>query len=185
MAIGEASKYIAPDGFGQISERLSRLRHDIHGCLSVIVGATEILQMKPDPETAKKWLPRIAEQPERIIRLLREFSACYERHGTVMDQLSLLIPRLVQEDQKQSARQALSEEQAGVAQLRAELEAARRAAREAAMAQPFEEDTFRQHATCAAMIEAELCVLRARALAGLQPPLDKQQRDNLLRSCQD
>lgn len=184
MAYGDPPKYIAVGDFGQLSERLSRLRHDINGCLSVVVGGTEIMQLKPDAETAKKWLPRISEQPARITQMLREFSAHFEQHGVLMDQLSLVLSRLVKEEQRQSARQLLAAQQAEIERLTADLAAARKAAREAALARPFQEAVLKEQAAKAARFETELTLLRARALAALQPPLDDHQREQLLLSCQ-
>jgi hypothetical protein len=184
MAFGDPHNYTAADGVGQLSERLSRLRHDINGCLSVIVGATEIMQMKPDAETAQKWLPRLAEQPARITQMMKEFSTSFERHASLLDQLSLLLPRLVKEAQKESIRQLMIMQREESDRLQAALAAARRATRQAAMARPFQEETVRQHAAEAARLEVELTLLRARALAGIQPPLDDHQREQLLRSCE-
>jgi len=184
MAFGDPPKYIAVGDFGQLSERLSRLRHDINGCLSVIVGGTEIMQMKPDAETAKKWLPRIAEQPARITQLLREFTSHFERHSVLMDQLSLVLPRLVKEEQKQSARQVLAAQQAEIDRVESALASTRQAAREAALARPFQEGALKEQASEAARLETELTLLRARALAAIQPPLDDHQREQLLLSCQ-
>jgi alkylation response protein AidB-like acyl-CoA dehydrogenase len=184
MAFGDPHNYLAVGKFGQLSERLSRLRHDINGCLSVIVGATEIMQMKPDPETARKWLPRIADQPARITQMMKEYSTHFEQHGTLMDQLSLLLPRLVKEDQKQSAKALMNSQQEAIGRLETELAAARKLAREAAVTQPLQEEAVRKHASEAARIEVELTLLRARVLASLQPPLDDHQREQLLRSCE-
>ncbi len=183
MAFGDPHNYLAVGEFGQLSERLSRLRHDINGCLSVIIGATEIMQMKPDAETAAKWLPRIAQQPERITQMMKEFSTHFERHGTLMDQLSLLLPRLVKEDQKKSVHQFMLAQREEIERLQRDLAAARQAARQAALAQPFQESTVRQRAAEAARLETELTVLRARALANIAPSLDDHQREQLLRSC--
>ena len=61
----------------ELSAKLSAMRHDINGQLSVIVAAMELIKHKP--QSSERMLAPLAEQPAKIGDAMRKFSAEFER----------------------------------------------------------------------------------------------------------
>ena len=61
----------------ELSAKLSAMRHDINGQLSVIVAAMELIKHKP--QTTERMMATLAEQPAKIGEAMRKFSAEFER----------------------------------------------------------------------------------------------------------
>jgi DNA repair ATPase RecN len=157
------------------------MRHDINNRLGVLSAATQIMQMKPDPETAAQRLPTIAAQPKTIKALVDDFSASFEKQASLIDQISLVLPRFTPNSPEyQSVDQLMSSQRPETTDLEEQLAAARRAALEAALAEVFDETRLRALALKAAEIEVELTVLRAKALAAITPPLTDIQKQRIL-----
>jgi DNA repair ATPase RecN len=176
------TKFLSGGGFGSLSERLSKMRHDVNNRLGVLSAATQIMQMKPDPQTAAQRLPTIAAQPQTIKALVEEFSAHFEKQAALIDQISMVLPRLTPNSPEyQSAQAILTSQRPAIDALEQELGPARRAAMEAVLDHEFDEATLRRLTLRVAEIEIELTVLRARALAGITPPLKDTQKQQLLK----
>jgi hypothetical protein len=60
-----------------LNKSLSKMRHDLNGKLSIMLAGAELAKMKP--EMAPKMIDRLIEQPAEITRLLKEFSAEFEK----------------------------------------------------------------------------------------------------------
>ncbi len=56
----------------ELSHKISELRHDINGHLSLIAAAVELMRCKP--ETAENMRAKLVEQPPRIAETLRKFT---------------------------------------------------------------------------------------------------------------
>lgn len=82
-------------------------------------------------------------------------------------------------EQRTSLRDASEEDRDKVRQLNEQLRSARRAVAEASFAKEFNEDTLRAKLEAAAKIDSELAIIRARALASIEPPLSDEQIEQL------
>ncbi len=180
-------KLLSIGNFGSLSERLSTMRHDINNRLAIVTAAADLMKLKPDAATIALWLPRVGAQPEVVKALMQEFSESFERQAALIDRLSLVLPKLSHPFQKSEHSQkemfiaAMRSQQPEIERLEQLLDQARRAALEAALAQPLDEGRLRELALHEAEIEIELTLLRARALASIHPPLTEQQRHAILR----
>jgi Spy/CpxP family protein refolding chaperone len=79
------------------------------------------------------------------------------------------------EQQRASYQTALNNLRGQMAELQAKLRAARQDFLVASLDQKFDENVLREKAFAAARVEAELAVLRAKAMSQVQPPLTPEQ----------
>jgi len=83
-------------------------------------------------------------------------------------------------DQQRASYVAAMNRQRGlVMELQAQLRAARQEFNDASLGQKFDENVIRQKAMAAYRCEAEMAVLRARALSEVQPPLTPEQIEKI------
>ena len=68
---------LTAEQIAELSGKLSTMRHDINGQLSVIVAAMELIRHKP--QTTERMMTTLAEQPAKIGDAMRKFSAEFER----------------------------------------------------------------------------------------------------------
>ena len=61
----------------ELSRHFSAFRHDVNGCLALVVAATELIRYNPD--VAKRMSATLAEQPPKIAGKMREFIDYCER----------------------------------------------------------------------------------------------------------
>lgn len=61
----------------ELSRHFSAFRHDVNGCLALVVAATELIRYNPD--VAKRMTTTLVEQPPKIAGKLREFTEYCER----------------------------------------------------------------------------------------------------------
>ncbi len=90
-----------------------------------------------------------------------------------------LPPNLLTDEQRASLGQALQAQREKVRELQTKIRDARREMWSAAIAGTFDEDAVRKHALAVANLEAEMSVLRAKALSKIQPPLSREQIDQI------
>lgn len=55
-----------------LNEKLSKMRHDVNGTLTNITMSVELLRLRP--EDGGRWLGLMAEQPQKIVKDIAEFS---------------------------------------------------------------------------------------------------------------
>ena len=79
------------------------------------------------------------------------------------------------DEQRASYEAALNKEHGLMVELQNRLRVARQDFVEASVGQAFDENLLRQKAIAATRLEAEMAVLRARALSQVQPPLTQEQ----------
>ena len=65
MALPQNPVTLTPEQIGELNEKLSKTRHDVNNCLSLIVAAIELTRRKP--ELAARMTDTIAQQPDKII----------------------------------------------------------------------------------------------------------------------
>ncbi len=61
----------------ELARHFSAFRHDVNGCLALVVAATELIRYNPD--VARRMTTTLVEQPPKIAGKLREFIHCCER----------------------------------------------------------------------------------------------------------
>ena len=68
---------LSPPQVQELSQRLSRLRHDVNNRLALVVAAAEILQHKP--ELTAKMLPTMLREPQQVADRLQDFCDAFDR----------------------------------------------------------------------------------------------------------
>lgn len=90
-----------------------------------------------------------------------------------------MFERVLTEEQRESFRDAMESHRAELRELEENLRVARRETFQASVAREFNEERVRQRAMAVARAEADLTVLRARALSQIKPPLSPEQIERL------
>lgn len=72
MALPTQPVTLSVEQIKDLDEKLSGMRHDVAGFLSIIVAATELIRMKP--ERAREMVSMISEQPQKITQCVTAFS---------------------------------------------------------------------------------------------------------------
>ena len=176
MSSHDANDLLSTGGYGSLNERLSKMRHDIRGCLTIVVSGCDMIRMKP--ELSEKYLSQFSEKSKRIVELMDSFSKYFERYASLEDQFSAVLPKLKYgtPGQEVSARAALKEQAETIAQLEQQLTEARTRALQSALKVDLDEQELRRLAREAAEIEIELLVHRANAFRKIHPPLSESQK---------
>jgi len=89
------------------------------------------------------------------------------------------IGRVLTDEQRASWREIMQAQQDKTRELMENMRAARKALIEASLAEKFDEAAIRKEAEAIGKAEAELAVLRAKALSEIKPPLTPEQREKL------
>jgi hypothetical protein len=63
---------LSVEQIGELNRKLAELRHDVNNHVSVILASAELLRHRP--ETAERMLVALAEQPQKIIVAIAQFS---------------------------------------------------------------------------------------------------------------
>ena len=184
MATEEHHDGLATGGHGSLSERLSKMRHDVRGCLTIIVSGCDMMRLKPD--LTEKYLTQFSEKSKKIIQLLDGFSRDFEKHSSLCDQLSIVLPKFKYgpQGQESSARAALGAHAAEYERLDHELSQVKSRALQAALKEQIDDEELRQLAMEAAEVEIKLTLLRAKAISAVHPPLTETQRTGILQAAQ-
>lgn len=75
---------LSPEQIQELNQKLSDMRHNINNNLALTGASVELIKRKP--EMAERFLDKIAEQPERITKEMRQFTEHFERTlGIVRD----------------------------------------------------------------------------------------------------
>lgn len=91
-----------------------------------------------------------------------------------------LMERVLTEDQRDSLRQAMESQREKMRDLQEKIRDARQAMMKAALADEFKEDLVKAKALEVAKLEAEIGVIRLKALSEVQPALSKEQLEKIL-----
>jgi Spy/CpxP family protein refolding chaperone len=86
---------------------------------------------------------------------------------------------ILTEEQKSSLRDSMNDQREKSRELEMRALRARKELFEASIAQNFDEEAVRQKATAAGKVEAELMVVRAKALSRVRPPISPDQLEQL------
>lgn len=76
MALPNAPVTLSVEQIGELNRKLSMMRHDVNGKLTQISLAVELLRLQPDG--GERWLGMMAEQPQKIVAELAQFSRDFE-----------------------------------------------------------------------------------------------------------
>jgi len=68
---------LSVEELGELSRKLSHMRHDINNQLSLIMAAVELIRHKP--QMAERMMATLAEQPSKITECITRFSVEFER----------------------------------------------------------------------------------------------------------
>lgn len=90
-----------------------------------------------------------------------------------------MLERVLTEEQRESLRAAAESQRDQVRGLQEKLRAARQALMRASLAEKFDEDAVRAKAMEVGRLDAELTVLRAKAMSKVQPPLSEEQIERI------
>lgn len=130
--------------------------------------------------------PEPAEAPRADVRrpAPREFQpgegpAFRGPQGAPAGRFAPMFERVLTEDQRVSFREAMESQRDQMRELEAKLRATRREALQASVATDFNEEVVREKAMATARLEAEMAVVRARALSRVKPTLSADQIEKL------
>jgi Spy/CpxP family protein refolding chaperone len=90
-----------------------------------------------------------------------------------------LPERVLSAEQRESLRAAMESQRDQLRGLQEKLRAARQALLRASLAEKFDEDAVRAKAMDVGRLDAELTVLRAKAMSEVQPPLSEEQAERI------
>jgi len=77
MGLPNKSVTLTIEQISDLNRKLSEMRHDINNYLAVMVPAAELVRCKP--EVADRMMTALLEQPPRITKALKTFSAEFVR----------------------------------------------------------------------------------------------------------
>lgn len=96
-----------------------------------------------------------------------------------------LMERVLTGEQRESMRTILAGQREEMRVIQEQMRTARKALLQASFADKFDEDLVRTKALAVAKLEAELTVLRAKAMSQVQPPLSDEQIEKIMNPPQD
>jgi hypothetical protein len=76
MGLPDKTVALSSDQIADLNKKLSTMRHNVNNHLALVVAASELMRRKP--EMAGKLIESIAQQPDKIIAEVREFSEQFE-----------------------------------------------------------------------------------------------------------
>ena len=76
MALPNEPVTLTVEQIKELNQKLSTMRHDVNGKLTQITLAVELLRMQPDG--GERWLNMMAEQPQKIVAEVAQFSRDFE-----------------------------------------------------------------------------------------------------------
>jgi Spy/CpxP family protein refolding chaperone len=95
------------------------------------------------------------------------------------------IERVLTEEQREDMRSIMMAQREAMRETNEKIRVARQDLLKAVLADSFNEDTVRAKAMAVAKLEAELTVMRAKALAQMQPPLSDEQMERIKNAPQE
>jgi len=99
--------------------------------------------------------------------------------GFQPDRAMPMLERVLTREQRESLHAALEAQRDSMRGLEGKIRDARQALMKASLAEKFDEDTVRAKAFKVGKLEAKLAVLRAKAMAKVQPPLSQEQIERI------
>jgi Spy/CpxP family protein refolding chaperone len=90
-----------------------------------------------------------------------------------------MLERVLTEEQRESLHAAMESQRDQMRSLEGKIRAAHQALMKASLAEKFDEDAVRAKALEVGKLDAELAVLRAKAMSKLQPPLSEEQIERI------
>jgi len=91
-----------------------------------------------------------------------------------------MMEQVLTEDQRDSMRQAMESQREKMRETQEKIRNARKALMTAALADDFKDDVVRAKALEVAKLEADVTVLRLKALSEVQPALSKEQLEKIM-----
>ncbi len=136
---------------------------------TTVLSSTVATFAQPKPEGQRQQpAPRFTERPQPVVVRPGSGGGGVERVFAVLT-----------EEQRYSMRQASEGQREKVRAIEEKIRDARKAILEASVAEKFDEDAVRNKAEEAAKLDAELTVMRAKALSLIKPPLSKEQIEKI------
>jgi Spy/CpxP family protein refolding chaperone len=90
------------------------------------------------------------------------------------------MERVLTEDQRESMRSIMVSQREAMREIQEKMRVARKELLKASLADTFDEEAVRAKALAVARLEADLTVLRAKALSQVQPPLSDEQIEQVV-----
>lgn len=135
----------------------------------ILISASSLLaQPKPENNTPKPPSPERGQFQQRLNSVVRRGDPMMERFASVLT-----------DEQKESFRKASEGQREKRQEIEEKLRDARKAILEASLAEKLDENLLRKKFMDAAKIDADLTVLRAKALSQVKPLLSKEQIEKL------
>jgi Spy/CpxP family protein refolding chaperone len=142
------------------------------GCLAtaLLLSSWPLAQAQPNPDNPNRPRPPAGER-QRGNR---------PEPGFQPGPGAAIAERVLNEEQRQSMRDIMASQRETMRDLQEKIRIARRELLKASLAEKFDEDMVRSKALAVAKLEAELTVLRAKAISQVQPPLSEEQIEQIM-----
>jgi Spy/CpxP family protein refolding chaperone len=95
------------------------------------------------------------------------------------------IERVLTEEQRESMRSIMASQRDEMRGIQEKMRVARKELLKVSLAEKFDEDLVRSKALAVAKLEADLTVMRAKAMSQVQPPLSEEQIEQIMNAPQD
>ena len=96
-----------------------------------------------------------------------------------------LMERVLTEDQRESMRSIIASQREAMREIHEKMRVARKELLKVSLVDSFDEEAVRAKAMAVAKLEADLTVLRAKALSQVQPPLSDDQVEQIMNAPQE
>ena len=140
------------------------------GLAAVLLLSGVIVQAQPNPDNPDRPRPprNQRSQPDRPEARFQPGPG------------AAVMERVLNEDQRESMRSIMTSQREEMRGIQEKMRAARKELLKASLSEKFDEDLVRAKALAVAKLEAELTVLRAKAISQVQPPLSDEQIEQIM-----
>jgi Spy/CpxP family protein refolding chaperone len=136
--------------------------------IALNTGAVALAQPDPDGPPFRRPPPGQERREER------------QQPGYQPERGLAMLGRVLTEEQRETLREAMQSQRDKMRGIEEKIREAHKELLKASLAEDFNEDVVREKALQVAKLDAELSVLRARALSKVQPPLSGEQIEKIL-----
>jgi len=137
---------------------------------SLLLNSASISTAQPNPDNQDRPLPPIGDRR----RGDRPDARMQPGPGVA------LTERVLTEEQRESMRDIMASQREAMRGIQEKIRVARKELLKASLAESFDEEMVRAKALVVAKLEADLTVLRAKAISKVQPPLSDRQIEQIM-----
>jgi cob(I)alamin adenosyltransferase len=77
MALPKQPVTLSAEQIAELNRNLSKMRHDVNNCLSLVVAAVELGRLQP--QSAERMINSLSAQPRHILDSIAKFTGEFEK----------------------------------------------------------------------------------------------------------